>query len=291
MKFFIDFESTRFIQHIISIGCVSENGKEFYSLIKPSSKKIKIDNFIAELTGITDKMLENAPSANEVFSNLFDFIIENSDNEKPEFYCYGESDEDFISSTLNYINDSKAYICASAIKSNLINYAEIVKKFFEAKSNIALRKIYSLIQTKNELNKEHNALEDAKMLQIVENNLKSKCSLEDKSVIVAMPSTRIYPKGEGKKAPEIFQIWNSFTAWTADTLADETSWKIRAYNKNADKYKYFDSIDTAVLWAIKFCSTGLSPKREKDVNKVKEAIEQSITIKKFRYNCLWESRN
>ena len=243
---------------------------------------------ITELTGITEEMLNNSPTADEVFSNFFDFIIKNNDDKKPEFYCYGESDESFVSSTLNYINDAKAYMCATTIKANLINYAQIVKRFFEAESNIALRKIYSLIQTKNELSKEHNALEDAKMLQIVENNLKSKCCLDDKTTINAMPSIRVYPKEKDKKAPEIFQKWNSFSAWTADTLADENSWKVRAYNKGIGKYKYFDSMETAILWAIKFCSTGLSPKKEKDLDKVKSAIEQSIISKKYKYNCLWE---
>ena len=45
MKFYLDFEATRFSNRIISVGCVAENGKTFYSLVKPGKKK-KVDKFI-----------------------------------------------------------------------------------------------------------------------------------------------------------------------------------------------------------------------------------------------------
>ena len=35
MKYFIDFEATQFTGVIISVGCINENGDEFYSLVKP----------------------------------------------------------------------------------------------------------------------------------------------------------------------------------------------------------------------------------------------------------------
>lgn len=35
MKYFVDFEATQFAGEIISIGCVREDGKTFYSLVAP----------------------------------------------------------------------------------------------------------------------------------------------------------------------------------------------------------------------------------------------------------------
>ena len=73
MNFYLDFEATRFSNRIISIGCAAENGNTFYTLVKPVNKA-KVDRFITELTGITNEMLQEAPSADEAFNQLFDFI-------------------------------------------------------------------------------------------------------------------------------------------------------------------------------------------------------------------------
>ena len=51
MKYFIDFEATQFSGEIISIGCVDENGRQFYTLVKPA-KMSEMTDFIEELTGI-----------------------------------------------------------------------------------------------------------------------------------------------------------------------------------------------------------------------------------------------
>ena len=69
MNYYIDFEATQFKHKIISIGCVSDNGKTFQTLVKPVNKA-KVDNFITELTGITKSMLENAPTADEAFNKF-----------------------------------------------------------------------------------------------------------------------------------------------------------------------------------------------------------------------------
>lgn len=60
---------------IIEIGAIKiEDGKEietFSTLIKP---KYKIDEFITELTGITNEMVMDAPKINEVLPKFMDFI-------------------------------------------------------------------------------------------------------------------------------------------------------------------------------------------------------------------------
>ena len=60
---------------IIEIGAVKiKDGIKidtFNSLIKP---EYEIDEFITELTGITNEMVENAPSIDEVLPKFMDFI-------------------------------------------------------------------------------------------------------------------------------------------------------------------------------------------------------------------------
>lgn len=73
MKYFIDFEATEYSNEIISIGCVDENGREFYSLVQPH-KIEKLTKFITDLTGITTEDLCNAPTANEAFSEFYNWL-------------------------------------------------------------------------------------------------------------------------------------------------------------------------------------------------------------------------
>jgi DNA polymerase III alpha subunit (gram-positive type) len=99
MNFYLDFEAMRFSNRIISIGCVAENGATFKTLVQHGTKK-KVDKFITELTGITNEMLADAPTADAAFRALYEFICLNSDNTTPFYYTYGNSDVDFIKATL-----------------------------------------------------------------------------------------------------------------------------------------------------------------------------------------------
>ncbi len=60
-------------------------------------------------------MLADAPNADTAFKMLYDFIEANSDGEAPSYYVYGNSDVDFINSTLRHMSDTQACICAQAI--------------------------------------------------------------------------------------------------------------------------------------------------------------------------------
>ena len=56
MKYFIDFEATQFSNEIISVGCVREDGKEFYSLVRPEKRKLtKFIRFIWYCTKCKEK--------------------------------------------------------------------------------------------------------------------------------------------------------------------------------------------------------------------------------------------
>lgn len=286
MKFYLDLEAARFCNYIISIGCVCENGKTFSTFVRlPRGKKV--DKFITELTGITNDMIKNAPTADQAFNLLFDFIEENNtDEEAPEYYCYGDSDAVFIKHTLTKMEDTRACVCAQAIVGNLIDYASVVKKFFIANSDLALRKVYMLIQSRDELVQKHDALEDALMLQTVVENLYDKCKPEDKDTILAMPSQK-RPQ-VGKKAPAIFQSWNSQPKWEANTEADANCWMFKCVDQHSGNMKYFKDANVAALWVIKYVARNVSPKNADAVKRIEAAICAAPQTKKCRYNCYWE---
>ena len=285
MNFYLDFEATRFSNRIISIGCVAGTGETFETYVKPGDKK-KVDKFITELTGITNEMLAEAPDADTAFKMLYDFIEANSDGEAPAYYVYGNSDAEFINSTLHHMSDTQACVCAQAIAGNLIDYASVVKKFFVAKSDLALRKVYMLIQEQKELVQKHDALEDARMLETVVSHLYDKCKPEDKETILAMPSQ---PRPQtGKKAPAIFQKWNSQPKWEAETGADENHWMLKCVDQHSGQAKYFNDFNTAALWVIKYIARNVSPKNADSVRKIEAAVKAAPQTGKCRYNCYWE---
>lgn len=283
MKFYIDFEATRFSQRIISIGCVAENGACFHTLVKPVNDD-KVDNFITKLTGITNEMLMNAPSADEAFNNWFDWVISNSNNTVPEYVCYGNSDANFIDCTVKYMSDVRAITFAISLRSLLSDYSKVANKYLQV-SSIGLHHIYTIMKTDAE-EQHHDAMEDALMLKYVVENLQDKCKPED---IQKVEYQNISPRPEKKRAAEFFKQWPLGNAYKymVDTFATADNWVIKA--EDGENVKYFDSMNTAVLWAMRYCCLkGKSPKRASDIQSVMACIGNSIKSETVRYaGCKW----
>lgn len=164
MNYFIDFEATQFSNEIISVGCVNEKGDTFSSLVKP---KKKLTTFITELTGITQEMVDNAPSSDEVFTSMYNWMDK---DEEPHFFCYGNTDITFVKKNLSKTSNFKASCMLSMIGMNLINYAGEVKAHFGLISPIGLIKIVSHYRG-YEVEQAHDALEDALFLKEVYDNV------------------------------------------------------------------------------------------------------------------------
>ena len=284
MQFFIDFEATQFSERIISIGCVASNGNTFSTLVKPVTKKDKVNKFITDLTGITNAMLVDAPSADEAFNSLFDFVLENGPKGQHQYYCYGNADAHFISRTVSHMNDARAITFAKMLEYNLIDFSSDVKTFFQMPNPISLRKVYSLIQN-DDVEQHHNALEDAKMLCEVVNKLATKCVVEDKEKFASMPKTvRPTPANKLKKAPEKFLSWPN-NKWDADTGADETNWKVIAWV--GPHTKHFDSLETAMMWTIKYFGKNVSIKNLDHQQMVMDRIRAGAASGKQPYGLSW----
>ena len=284
MQFFIDIEATQFSERIINIGCVASNGKTFSTLVKPVTKKDKVNQFITDLTGITNEMLADAPTADEAFNALFDFVLSNGTKGEHQYYCYGNSDAQFIGRTVSHMTDARAIIFAKMLQKEMIDFSTDVKDFFQMPNPVALRKVYSLIQNDN-VEQHHNALEDAQMLCEVVTKLAAKCVVEDKEKFATMPKTvKPIAKNKLKKAPEKFLSWPN-DKWAADTGADETNWKVSA---TVGPYtKYFDSLDTAMMWVIRYLGRGVSIKNLDHQKAVKERILTGVKAKKQPYGFAW----
>lgn len=283
MIFSLDFEATQFSERIISIGCVAENGNTFYSLVKPAKKKDKVNNFITALTGITNEMLENAPTADEVFNNLFDFVADQGDG-VPTYYCYGDCDVRFIERTIKHMTDPRAITFAIAMMNTMIDFSQTAKAFFAVNETIALRKIYALI-VGDEVDQAHNALEDAKMLHKVLFNMERCCKRDDKEKFATMKKVeRPRPAGCDKNAPALFLSWPN-DKWEADTLANNENWGVMC--KVGPHVKYFDTLDTAVLWTIRYLTKGVSVKKIADREKVRAKIQEGYENNKMPYSFNW----
>ena len=284
MQFFIDFEATQFSERIINIGCVASNGATFSTLVKPVTKKDKVNKFITDLTGITNEMLADAPTADEAFNSFFDFVLAQGAQGEHQYYCYGNSDAQFIGRTVSHMHDARAIVFAKMLQHELIDFSTEVKTFFQMSNPIALRKVYSLIQNDN-VEQHHNALEDAQMLYTVVNNLASRCVVEDKVKFAAMPKVnKPLPNNRLRKAPDKFVNWPA-DKWAADTGADEINWVISA--AVGPHIKYFDSIDTAMMWVIRYLARNVSIKNLTHQQMVKDRIRVGADTGKQPYGFTW----
>ena len=222
MKYFVDFEATQFSNEIISIGCVRENGDEFYSLVKP---KKKLTSFITQLTGITEEMLENAPSPEEVFSNFFNWCDEYS-NDLPIFYCYGNCDVNFVKKNFNNSQNFRAKSILGYIYSSLLDYEPTVRRHFGLCQAVGLIKVANYYN-KKELEQSHNALDDARMLKFVHDSIRSHSEEEDEN---AFPDYK-----KKKTSPIITEDWSKY--------------KVKRL-KGGKVLQEYDSLAAAVAWVI-----------------------------------------
>lgn len=163
MNFYLDFEATQFSERIISIGCIADNGARFETLVKPV-KNEKVNAFITQLTGITNEMLENAPTADEAFNAFYEFVKTNNECGAPTYYCYGPSDKNFIQHTVSGMSDFHAIMFASSIQALLVDYSAVVKNYLSTRG-LSLKKLVALIRHVDEVEQNHDALDDAMMLK------------------------------------------------------------------------------------------------------------------------------
>lgn len=285
MNFYIDFEATQFSNRIISIGCMSEKGDKFETLVKPVNGD-KISQFITNLTGITNEMVKGAPSADEAFNALFDWVIEHGETGIPHYYCYGDGDFSFLANTIKYMTDVRAISFAISLKAQLVDYSKIAVKQLNLQS-ISLKKLYILLK-EEEVEQHHDALEDAEMLRFCRQNLGIKeIDPQYFEVVYNKPSNK--PAWKKNRAPKIFIDWGD-DKWECDTGANENNYKIKCKSlKSHGREKYFPDLETAALWAIKFAGAKGSPKERAIIDRTMKNIQSHFGGNSYNY--YWEENN
>lgn len=227
MKYFIDFEATQFSNEIISIGCVRENGDEFYSLVKP---KKNLTPFIVELTGITNEMLVNAPSTEEVFSQFFNWCAEYEDD-LPVFYCYGNADVNFVKKNFNNSKNFKAKSILGYLYSGLRDYAPTVQKHFGLIQSVSLIKVVNYYN-ETEISQCHDALEDALMLKFVYEQIQIHTQDEDQN---AFPEYKQQSNSKESIKRKVFLIKKDKIIKTFGSVSEAVNWVYNRLPNNDNK--------------------------------------------------------
>jgi len=260
MNFYLDFEATQFSERIISIGCVAENGMTFNSLVNPG-KGEKITGFITRLTGITQTMVDNAASADNVFVSFANWVVEmalGAEDPHPKYYVYGDNDADFLQHTINHMTNPMAISFATSIKALMTDYSKTVKQHFGI-GQVGLNRVYQLLKDEEHV-QVHDALEDAMMLKYVQEHLGD--ATKDDAVNLPPTKKKAYI---GNDAPatieeqELYKTWGKGRRLTVDTRANENNWVIRCECQDGNGnwcQKYFDSIRMAVFWVMKYTTKG-----------------------------------
>ena len=209
MNFYIDFEATQPQCEIIAIGAVAENGKSFYSLVKPQLSSLNA--YVSKLTHITSEDLENAKSIDEVLVAFDIWMMEQEpDFMKCNFISYGD-DKQFIKATLPAIKNCHSFVVAACLLARIEDKAKEIYKFF--RGSISLIKAFNYIESlENKQN--HNPLEDALMLQKVYNYTQNNepltchpsCKNNEEQKEIKMPSGTFWCKTSAKKKAKCYNF-------------------------------------------------------------------------------------
>jgi DNA polymerase III epsilon subunit-like protein len=215
MNFFIDFEATQFTQEIISVGCVCENGESFYSTVRSNRK---VTSFITELTGLDKEEILQAPSADEVFLEMYHWMHEQrsffeTENFSPKFYTYGNGDSTFVKNTISNTTNFFANSMLCIILGNMIDYSEIAREKLGLAKKISLTKLLRAFRGE-ELYQKHHSLDDAFFLQelfnCIEDGEELKFPVEPKYYINDTPKKAVTAVGtKGKHTKQFSSIGNA----------------------------------------------------------------------------------
>lgn len=220
MNFYIDFEATQFDNKILSVGCINDVGDTFYSLVKPQ-EKTKVTPFITNLTGITQEMVDNAPSAETVFARFKTFIDIYNNEESTFFFAYGNKDQAFLERTAKKVMNKDIRSFMNCLAGSLIDYSKITRNYFQV-SQVGLKRALNYFKEEPIVQK-HDALEDAEMLmelyKYIENS--ELMQLENcpfKDISNAANNNSLEMEGRIKSGNMIFENLDEAANWVKNNL-------------------------------------------------------------------------
>lgn len=200
MKIYLDLEANAVTNEVISIGMVTENGDEFYSLVRPHTK---LDRKIKELTHISQEDADAAPSLEVVMQAVRRFLCIATPLDEIVFIHYGMSDIDFLHASQTFAERESTKVILQYIINRCENVDKYVPQHF-GRDTIGLRSAYLTMRlSSNEpAIQNHNALEDAQMLKYVWENIDDYILPEGVEVVKVARFNMRYGKGKKKKATQ-----------------------------------------------------------------------------------------
>ena len=146
----VDLETTGLdprVDEIIEVSAIKyENDNEvdrFHSLVNPG---IELDDFIVELTGITDEMLSNAPCIDIVLPKFVNFIGDN--------IIVGHN----VNFDINFIYDNAAALSLPPFTNDFVDTMRISRRLFKELPNHKLETLMKHLSVGNRV--EHRAYDD-----------------------------------------------------------------------------------------------------------------------------------
>ena len=263
MKYFVDFEATQFAGEIISIGCVREDGKTFYSLVAPSNFN-KVTEFITKLTGLTVDMLKSAPSADKAFEEFYDWVFDDVDD-MPEFYAWGNADIEYLRHTFHNAISMKARTMMGYVCGDMRNAAKWFSKRTKIK-DCALIRAYKLLIDDAAI-QTHNSLDDAMMLAKV-------IKITD-SISIEELREKMGVKKKEEVAPSVKLSEVEFPVGTVCII-----------NKKKAVINHFDNLQAAAEWLI---TTKVDVKQQDTINgnNIAKKIKRACLNSKSYFSCRW----
>ncbi len=234
MDNYFDFEATQFSERIIAIGATCDYG-DFDCLV--SSFKKKITPFITQLTGITKEMVEGAPTANDAFIDLWQWIAHVNEGGEPVFYhCYGESDRNFLHNTADKMEENAMSRFVRKLADSMIDDSKIVCRFFHTKA-IGVHKALKYFEPEIP-DQDHDPLNDAILLKRLMEHIEKAEPLADcpYEECVTQPKTSI--KAKPQRAKEVYHIVITHAtdekakSKTFMHLGQATSWMVSKMKNN-----------------------------------------------------------
>ena len=218
-----------------------------------------------------------------------EFAKEESCSDIPEWYCYGKEDKEFIKHTLHRMSNFYSIIFAQSIMSNLHDYSQDVKDYFEnfSVNPPSLLKTFLFLNEKGEETQNHNALEDAEMLKSVCEQLKEKASPEDAEALYGI---KVAPKIECSSLPKYVQRWTHESRSRKWKNCEEQE-KDSTIVAVADNHVcYFKDIEMATYW-INHYIKAVALKDKKNFEKTKSKIEEVLNTGKPYCGLTWGTMN
>ncbi len=254
MVYYLDFEADVMSKVAISIGCIKENGDTFYSLIQYKGIATKT----VEITGITKKEAQYAPSAQEVFTQFRAFI---GCDPNPVFCVYGNADRTFLEKAINKGKirlDLKMYLDVF-----IVSHLHDVSTCWNEPKKLSIR--YT-----GERVKSHHALSDALMLKYI-------CQELTLSTLLAAP--KLAPCVPKKKKKEVIKIGGD--------IIQNKAHKFQLEDRNGGKV-YATSIRQAckILYTSQKYDDMSARQRGSVMQALRRAIQQKQRMKKYLVTAL-----